>query len=94
MVDAHLSRAMSPAARRDLDQVRNFMEHAKMRFEILSYGGFREIAVLSEDDVLMLAPGVTPLDLPGRLGARVRERLSRRELAIAPTALAVTGAMS
>lgn len=63
------------------------MVHAKMRFEILSHGGFREIAVVL-DDVLMLAPGVTPLDLPGRLGARVRERLSRQELAIGPTALA------
>lgn len=70
------------------------MEHAKMRFEVLSSGGFREIAVVLADDVLMLAPGVTPHDLPGRLGARVRERLSRRELAIAPTALAATGAMS
>ena len=70
------------------------MEHTKMRFEILSSGGFREIAVVCEDDVLMLAPGITPHDLPGRLGARVRERLSRKELAIAPTALAATSALS
>lgn len=63
------------------------MGNAKMRFEILSCGGFREIAVLLDDDVLMLAPGVTPRDLPGRLGARVREQLDRHELAIAPMAL-------
>ncbi len=60
------------------------MSQAKMRFEILSSGGFREIAVVRDDDVLVLAAGVTPLDLPGRLGARVRERLDRHELAIAP----------
>jgi len=70
------------------------MSQAKMRFEILSSGGFREIAVVGEDDVLTLAEGVTPLDLPGRLGARVRERLNRHELAIAPTALAAAGAMA
>lgn len=64
------------------------MIQAKMRFEILSSGGFREIAVVRDDDVLELAPGVTPLDLPGRLGARVRERLQRHEIAIAPLALA------
>jgi hypothetical protein len=60
------------------------MSLAKMRFEILSSGGFREIAVLRDDDVLMLAAGVTPRDLPGLLGARVRERLARHEVAIAP----------
>jgi hypothetical protein len=68
------------------------MIHAKMRFEILSSSGFREIAIVRDDDILMLAPGVTPLDLPGRLGVRVRERLNRCELAIAPAALAATGA--
>lgn len=70
------------------------MTHATMRFEILSPGGFREIAVVRDDDVLELAAGVTPLDLPGRLGARVRERLHRHELAIAATALAATCALS
>ena len=63
------------------------MTHAKIRFEILASGGFREIAVVRDADVLMLAPGVTPLDLPGRLGARVRGRLSRQELVVSPTAL-------
>ena len=70
------------------------MSPAKMRFEILSSGGFREIAVLRDDDVLMLAEGITPLDLPGRLGARVRERLDRHELAIAPMTFAAAGAMA
>jgi hypothetical protein len=64
------------------------MHQAKMRFEILSSGGFQEIAILRDDDVLMLADGITPLDLPGRLGAAVRERLDRRELSLAPMALA------
>jgi hypothetical protein len=67
------------------------MSQTKMRFEILSAGGFREIAVLRDDDVLMLAEGVTPLDLPGRLGARVRERLDRHELAIVPMMLVAAG---
>jgi hypothetical protein len=68
------------------------MSSTKMRFEILSSGGFREIAVLREDDVLMLAVGVTPLDLPGRLGARVRERLNRHEIAVVPMTLAAVAA--
>jgi hypothetical protein len=66
------------------------MHHVKMRFEILSSGGFHEIAVLRDDDVLILADGVTPLDLPGRLGAAVRERLARRELSLASMLPAVT----
>ena len=66
------------------------MRQAKIRFEILSSGGFREIAILGDDDVLMLADGVTPFDLPGRLGAAVRERLHRRELSLSPMALAAT----
>jgi hypothetical protein len=65
------------------------MHGAKLQFEILSPAGFCAIARVTEDDRLLLAPGITPDDLPGRLGSRVRQRLSRGELAVAamePTA--------
>ncbi len=63
------------------------MLEMKMRFEILAAGRFREIAVVTADDCLMLAPDVTPNDLPGALGQRVRDRLTRGEIVVAPVAL-------
>ena len=65
------------------------MQETKMRFEILAAGRFREIAVVTLDDCLMLAPDVTPADLPGVLGQRVRDRLTRGELVVAANALGV-----
>jgi hypothetical protein len=65
------------------------IQDTKMRFEILAAGRFREIAVVTLDDCLMLAPDVTPNDLPGVLGQRVRDRLNRGEIVVAAAALGV-----
>ena len=61
----------------------------KMQFEVLATSGFRRIAVLTRDDRLMLAPGITAADLPGDLGALVRARLEGGKIALAPAPLVV-----
>jgi hypothetical protein len=60
-----------------------------MQFDVLAASGFRQIAILTRDDQLMLAPGVTAEDLPGDLGALVRARLEGGEIALAPAPLVV-----
>jgi hypothetical protein len=54
----------------------------KICFEALRPDGFAELARLTEDDRLLLAPGITPDDLPGRQGALVRQRLGRGEITV------------
>jgi hypothetical protein len=54
----------------------------KILFEILSADGFSELARLTTDDTLILAPGATPLDLPGIHGDLVRRRLDQGEIQI------------
>jgi hypothetical protein len=65
------------------------MNIPKMQFEVLAASGFRQIAILTRDDQLVLAPGIRVGDLRGDLGARVRARLESGEIALASAPLVV-----
>jgi hypothetical protein len=65
------------------------MNPPRMQFEVLAANGFRQIAIVTRDDQLMLASGITAEDLPGDLGALVRARLKCGEIALASSALVV-----
>jgi hypothetical protein len=58
----------------------------KICFEALRPEGFTELARLTEDDRLLLAPGITPDDLPGRQGALIRRRLGSGEIRLGQAA--------
>lgn len=60
------------------------MPAAKVTFEALTACGFRELGVVTCDNRLILASGISPYDLPGHHGALVRQRFARGEIMLDP----------
>lgn len=61
------------------------MPRFRKQFSTLLAHGFAEIARVTTDNRLLLAPGTTPGDLPGREGALVRQSLSRGDIMLDST---------